>query len=322
MRLLVIGGSAFVGRAIVLDAVSRGHDVTVFNRGQTATDLPASVERLVGDRDGDMKTLSGRAFDATIDVIAYRASSVDRLADVLGERGGHHLQISSISAYAEPFPMHANEDQAQLHPPGSCDPEAAIDVDTYGPLKADAERAATRRFGEYLTIVRPSYVIGAHDLTLRFPYWVARSLRGGRMAVPKSDRSLLQYVDARDLALFCVGLLERHTTGAFHVCGPDPAEPFLTVIRRVVNHVAPEGTQLVEVDTESPESLHAQTKFPLWSGPQPDPVLGMDPSRAVAAGLTLRPLEDSVDDVVAWCGDRDWPPQWLSAEEEAALIAS
>lgn len=322
MRLLVIGGTAFVGRAIVLDAVSRGHDVTVLNRGQTATDLPASMERLVGDRQADLSVLSGRSFDATVDVIAYRTSDVDHLADALGDRGGHHLQISSISAYAEPLPMHATEDQAHLHAPGSCDPDAPIDFKTYGPLKADAERAAESRFGGRLTIVRPTYVIGAHDLTLRFPYWVARSQRGGRVAAPASDRAVLQYVDARDLASFCVGVLERGKTGAFHACGPYPEQSFLTAIRRVVSHVAPPGTEVVEVDTESPASLHSPSAFPLWGGVEPGPAMTMDPSKAITAGLTLRPLENSVDDVVDWWGDRDWPPHWLSAEDEAALLAT
>ncbi len=322
MRLLVIGGTAFVGRAIVHDAVSRGHEVAVLNRGQTEADLPAAVERLVGDRQGDLSALSDRAFDATIDVIAYRGSDVDHLADALGDRGGHHLQISSISAYGDPLPMHATEEQAQLHAPGSCDPDAPIDFATYGPLKADAERAAARRFGGQLTIVRPTYVIGSHDMTLRFPYWVARSLRGGRVAVPASDRAVLQYVDARDLASFCVGLLDRGRTGAFHACGPFPEQSFLTAIRRVVRHVAPPGTEVVEVDTESPESLHSPTAFPLWGGVEPEPAMAMDPSKALAAGLTLRPLEASVDDVVEWWGDRDWPAHWLSADDEAALLAT
>lgn len=322
MRVLVIGGSAFVGRAIVHDAASRGHEVTVLNRGKTATDIPDSVERLVGDRERDMSALSGREFDATVDVIAYRESAVDALADVLGDRGGHHLQISSISAYAEPIAMHATEAELRLHPPGSCDPEAAIDVDTYGPLKADAERAAERRFGRDLTIVRPTYVIGGHDLTLRFPYWVARCQRGGRIAVPASDDAVLQYIDARDLGAFCVGLLEHETTGAFHACGPYPEESFLTAIRRVASHVAPQGTELVEVASGSPASLHSETTFPLWGGPAAEPAMAMDPGKAIAAGLALRPIEDSVDDVVEWWGHRDWPDHWLGADDEAALLGS
>lgn len=320
MRVLVIGGSAFVGRAIVNDAVNRGHEVSVLNRGRTATDIPESVERIVGDREGDMSALADREFDATVDVIAYRASAVDALADVLGDRGGHHLQISSISAYAEPIPMHATEDELQLHPAGTCDPEAPIGFDTYGPLKADAERAAVRRFGAHLTIVRPTYVIGGHDLTMRFPYWVARCKRGGRIAVPASDAAVLQYIDARDLGSFCIELLQRDTSGAFHTCGPYPEESFLTAIRRVADHVAPDGAELVEVDTESPANLHSQTKFQLWGGTEVRPAMALDPAKAIAAGLVLRPLEDSVDDVVAWWGDRDWPDQWLSAEDEAALL--
>jgi 2'-hydroxyisoflavone reductase len=322
MRLLVIGGTAFVGRAIVHEAVARGHDVTVLNRGRTPSDLPAQVERLTADRQSDLSVLAGRDFDATLDVIAYRASDVERLFEALGDRGGRHLQISSISAYEDPIDAGATEDTAALWPDGQVDPAAPIDGGTYGPLKADAERAAVRCFGDGTAIVRPTYVIGAHDLTMRFPYWVARLARGGEVAVPASDAATLQYVDARDLAGFSVGLVEQGRAGAFHACGPFPQEGFVATVERIAAHAAPAGTRLVEVDTAVLEAEGKTGSFPLWSGPEPEGALALDPSRALEAGLTLRPVEDSVDDVRRWWGTRDWPAAWLAPDDEAALLAA
>jgi 2'-hydroxyisoflavone reductase len=322
MELLVVGGTAFVGRAIVHDAAARGHTVTVLNRGRTPSDLPDGVERIVADRQGDLSVLDGRRFDATIDVIAYRASDVDRLAEALGDRGGQHLQISSISAYADPVAAGATEAESTLHPLGAVDPEAPIDGATYGPLKADAERAAVRRFGDATTVVRPTFVIGAHDLTYRFPYWVARCERGGAVAVPAGSAAALQYVDARDLAAFCVGLVQSGTVGAFHACGPFPQPGFHATIERIAAHVGPPGTELVDVDEEVIASEGREGAFPLWGGVAPEGVMAMDPAAALAAGLTLRPVEESVDDVRTWWQGREWPSHWLAPEDESALLAA
>ena len=188
MKILVVGGTSFVGRAIAWSAWHHGHQVTVINRGVTPSDLPEAVEHLVGDRQGDLSALEGRSFDATVDAIAYRPSDVDRLADVLTSKGGQYIQISSISAYEEPSAPGATEATTTLWPEGGVDPDAPITGGTYGPLKAESERAGWRRFGEDSTMVRPTYVIGAHDATLRFPYWVERVRRGGEVAVPGPSR--------------------------------------------------------------------------------------------------------------------------------------
>ena len=322
MRILILGGTAFVGRAISLAAHGAGHEVTVLNRGKTESDLPDGVERLIGERPGSLGALEGRTFDATVDVIAYRPGGVHALADALGGRGGHHLQISSVSSYAQPMPMGATEDDAEIWPDGTADPAAPITGETYGPLKAAAEHAATDRFGDgLLTFVRPTYVIGGHDMTLRFPYWVERARRGGRIAVPGPRTSALQYVDARDVGAFCVTLLENGTTGGFTTAGPWPHASYVDVVEQVARLVAPAGTDVVEVAPELVEELGLSGSFPLWAGPEPEPAMTMDPSAAIAAGLTLRPLDQSVTDTAAWWADRDWPEHWLDAADEAALLA-
>ncbi len=198
MKVLVIGGTSFVGRAISWSAWHHGHDVTVINRGLTPSDLPDAVERLVGDRSHDLSALDGREFDATIDVTAYRPSDVERLAAALDDRGGHYVQISSISSYIDPGRAGVTEKAATLHDEVGLDLDGPITGASYGPLKAASERAGRTYFGDEISIVRPTYVIGAFDNTLRFPYWVERAKRGGVIAVPGPRDSTMQYIDARD----------------------------------------------------------------------------------------------------------------------------
>lgn len=319
MKVLIIGGTSFVGRAISWSAWHHGHDIALFNRGTTPNDLPDSIERLRGDRQNDLSALAGRTFDVTIDVTAYRPSDVERLALALDGRGGHYIQISSVSAYEEPASEGATEETASLWPDDTVDLESPITAKTYGPLKAASERAGVTLFGGDATTVRPTYVIGSFDNTLRFPYWVERLRRGGEVAIPSPSDVGMQYVDARDLANFVVRVAEDSLRGAFHVAGPPPPTSFRDVLEAVAAHVAPPGTTLHEVTVGRAERLGG--KFPLWS-PTTENVMALDSSLATSQGLDLRPLEITVDDVVEWWGDRDWPEQWLAAEDEARLLAN
>jgi len=318
MKILIVGGTAFVGRAIAWSAWHNEHEITVLNRGETTSDLPESVERLIGDRRGDLSALEGRSFDATIDVIAYRPSDVERLAQALDGRGGHYVQISSISAYEDPAAPGAIESMLTL----SNDPkdlEAPITETTYGPLKAESERAGVALFGDDSAMVRPTYVIGSHDSTLRFPYWVERARRGGVIAVPGPEDSVIQYVDARDLANFVVRVTEGGLPGAYHVAGPTPPLTYIQMVDAVARHVAPTGTSISVVSPEEVRAEGLADKFPLWS-PVVENVAALDSSLALSQGLQLRPLDDSVDDVVEWWGDREWPKRWLTSDEESRLL--
>lgn len=322
MRLLIAGGTSFVGRAIAHAAYHRGHDVAVINRGLTPNDLPVGVTRLVGDRRGDLSALRELHFDATIDTIAYRPSDVYALARALEGRGGHHVQISSVSAYAEPDAEGLTEDRGVLQSADGIDFEGPIDGRTYGPLKAACERAALEVFDEPRTFIRPTFVIGAHDATLRFPYWVARLRRGGDVAVPGPSTNALQYVDARDLADFTLECVERSHVGAFHVAAPPAPARYVEVIEEVARHVAPPGTRVIEVDPAAVIDANLRERFPLWSGAASETLLAVNPAKALALGLRLRPLHESVDDVVGWWGAREWPKHWLGADDERALLAS
>lgn len=318
MRVLIVGGTSFVGRAIAWSAWHHGHEVTVLHRGRTPGDLPETVEDLVGDRQGDLSALAGRAFDATVDVIAYRASDVERLADALGGRGGHHVQISSVSAYRDTDRFGATEDELELASDDGLDLDGPVTDHTYGPLKAACERAAAGRFGADVALVRPTYVIGAHDYTLRFPYWVARARRGGEVVVPGPRTTHLQLIDARDLAEFTLGVVDDELAGPFHVASPSGGLSFVAAIERVVAHAGPPGSRIVEVPAAAVTAAGLDGHFPLWRADD-EPISALDTTRATRAGLVARPLEESVDDVAEWWDDRPWPDRWATAEDESRL---
>lgn len=321
VHILICGGTSFVGRAISWSALQAGHQVTVINRGTTPSDLPSEVQRLVGDRHGDLSALNELTPDVTIDTLAYRPSDVDALARALGERVGHYVQISSVSAYEEPTRDGMTEDELTLHGEDGLDLDGPITPATYGPLKAAAERAAIRAFGDHTAFIRPTYVIGSHDKTMRFPYWVDRIARGGRVAVPGPWNSQLQWIDARDLGDFTVRIAASRTHDVLHVTNGFPSPSFGAVIQRVADHLAPAGTELVEVSADDVRAAGlSPAQFPLWSGGEMSSSLAVDPAKAIAAGLTVRALEDSVDDTLAWIKRQPRPSHWLTIENEAALV--
>jgi len=319
VKVVIVGGTSFVGRAIAWAMLGAGHELTVINRGVTPCDLPSSVTRLVGDRQRELDALRGREYDLTIDVTAYRPHDVVVLADALGGRGGHLVQISSISAYNEPVERGARESTLTIIDDPRVSADAPVTAATYGALKAASERAAHELF-ESVTIVRPTYVIGAHDATLRFPYWVERMRRGGAVAVPGPKTTSLQYVDARDLADFVAGVASARRAGEFHVAGPFPAPSFFDVVHDVARRVAPAETTIVEVEPDAVHRHGLDDRFPLWPGAHDNTLNNLDSSLAIEAGLVVRPLHESIDDVFEWWGEREFPLQWLNPDDEARLI--
>ncbi len=319
MKILIVGGTSFVGRSIAHAAVAKGHDVSVLNRGVTPNDLPDSVHRLIGDRQGDLSVLNDKSFDVTIDAIAYRPKDVEQLAKALGNRGGHYIQISSISAYKYPAAVGAKEDTPILKL-GTTDLDAPVDGQTYGPLKAASERAAHEYFGTNVGIIRPTYVIGSHDKTMRFPYWVARIQRGGKVAFPGPASSAMQWIDARDLGEFTVLMAEKKFVGGVHICNPSLGMGFGDVLQRIAKRVGPSGTELVEIAPSKLSDSSWFEKFPLWSGGFDPTSLAINNEYAVSLGLTLRSLEESIDDTASWLSDIPWSENWLNADAEQTLF--
>ena len=278
MRILVVGGTRFVGRHVVQTALGRGHEVTLLHRGRTGPDLFPGAEHLLTDRDGDLAVLAGREFDATVDACAYRPTQVEHLADALGGRGGQHLFVSTVSVYAPPSGPGITED-AELHtPPG---PEVTeVTDETYGPLKVACEQAAAARYGATLLVVRPTYVVGPHDYTWRFPYWVARIAAGGRVLCPGDPTAPMQVIDARDQATFMVDLLERGEGGTFHSVSPAPPYGFGDLLDAVAATVAPPGTTLEWVDSATL----------VEAGLDDDGAAAVGPLRRRLVGRCLRPV--------------------------------
>ena len=320
MRILIIGGTRFVGRHVVEQALACGHEVTIFHRGQTGPDLFPDVEHRIGDRDSDLTALTEGDWDATVDTCAYVPRQVHELADALGGRGGHHLLVSSVSAYATPAGPGITEDATLVELEDPTVEE--VTGETYGGLKVLCERAAVERHGPRTVVVRPTYVVGPDDYTWRFPWWVARIARGGEVPVPGPPDAPAQVIDARDMGAWMVRLLEGGHTGAFHAVSPAPPYTWKEQMEAIADAVAPPGTTLTWVDPATVEELDLAGAFPLWSGEDPDVwMMAADPGRAYATGLSPRPLADTVHDTLEWTRTVEMPDgTGLTEAQERALL--
>ncbi len=226
MRVLFIGGTRFVGRAMAGAALQRGHAVTLLHRAETGSPALDSAEHLRADRDEDLSVLTGREFDATIDVCAYVPRQVRTLAEALDGHGGQHVLVSTMSVYADTDAAGLDERSplVELDDPTTED----VTGETYGGLKVLCERQASSSYDDALTIVRPTYVIGPHDHTGRFTWWVRRIARGGDVLAPGPWDAPIQVVDARDLAEWTLDLAEKRVSGAYNAITPAPPFGFET----------------------------------------------------------------------------------------------
>jgi 2'-hydroxyisoflavone reductase len=247
VHLLFIGGTHFVGRAIAEAALDRNHKITLLHRTPTTDPAFGDVEHVLLDRNGDLSSLSGRSFDATIDVCAYVPSQVNRLAAVLGAIGGQHVLVSTMSVFAEADRPGIDEQSSLV----TLDDPTTEEVtgETYGGLKVLCEQAAAAAYGDALTVVRPTYVIGPHDHTGRFTWWVRRIARGGGEVLAPGPRDApIQVVDARDQGEWTIRLVEEGTVGTFNSVTPTPPFGFGDLLEATVSAVGPQGTTLSWVD--------------------------------------------------------------------------
>lgn len=299
MRILVIGGTRFVGKAIVHEAARRGHQVEVFHRGSTPLG-GLGVGEIIGDRDLDTSGLATGSWDATVDVCAYRPHQVEELAAVLGERGGHHTFVSTVSYYADSIPDHSDESAAAKETSvlAGMDPRTCpIDGETYGALKVLCEEAV-RAHHSSLLMIRPTYVIGPDDYTMRYPKWVERIAAGGVIPAPNVEGVPLQYIDARDQAAFVVDQIERQATDTFHCVGPRADFTFNEMLEQTASAIAPTGTRFSFLSYE--ESLARSEEFPLWNGRENPGPMRMNPDAALQAGMKIRSLSQTASDTLHW----------------------
>ena len=296
MRLLLLGGPKFVGRAVIDVASARGHEVTLFNRGTTGAGLYPELDRVVGDRDGGLEGLRGREWDAVVDTSGYLPRVVGQSAGLLADAVGHYVFVSSISVYAS-FAEVVDEgsELAELSAPGSED----ISAD-YGALKALCEREVDTAFPGRSTAVRAGLIVGPHDPTGRFTYWPHRVARGGDVLVPGPAWRPVQLVDVRDLAAWIVTAAEERLSGPFNATGPATMGAVLDAARRASGSTA----RAVEVDDAflTGQGVGEWMELPLWIDPSNDDwrhFMEVDATRATAAGLTFRPLDETVAGALA-----------------------
>ena len=322
LNILILGGTGFTGPFQVEYALKRGHKVTLFNRGKRPSpEWPAAVEQLHGDRNtGDLAALKGRKWDVCIDNPTSLPFWVRDAGQVLKGNVGHYLFISTISVYADGSKPGINENSPLAQYKGKdamAETQQTLRADIenlYGPLKALSEAEAHKQFGKNVTIVRPGYIVGPRDETDRFTYWPHRVAQGGEILVPGDGHDPIQIIDGRDLGEWMIRLAEVGTTGTFNACGPDyPLS--MDAMLYGCQAVTGGGMRLTHVDQTFLQEQ--QVGLPIWVPSKDSEYAGygsVSNQRAIAAGLTFRPLATTVQDLLAWVRS-------LPAERQAKLNA-
>ncbi len=323
MRILILGGTSFAGRHLAALALEHGHELTLFNRGLTGPELFPEAERITGDRAGGLDGLRGRRFDAVVDTSGYFPADVERSARLLAPTAASYLFISSRSVYADHSVPGIDETAALADLPPDA-PTDAITAESYGPLKVACERAAEEAFAGRAVILRPGLIVGPYDPSGRFTYWPARVAAGGEVLAPAPPGQAVQLIDARDLAAFALALAERGAAGTFDVVTPAGMLTLGGVVD-ACREAAGSDTTIVWVDERFllDHEVEPWTELPLWTpGHDFAGFQCSDTSRAVAAGLTVRPIAETAADTLAWAAAvAPDPGAAMTREREAQLLA-
>jgi 2'-hydroxyisoflavone reductase len=332
VRILVLGGSVFLGRAFALEALRSGHEVTTFNRGITGADVPG-VETIRGDREvtADLDDLvRGQHWDAVVDVCGFTPRVVGESARRLTGHADSYLFVSSISAIRD-WPAEPVDESSPLH---ECPPDAGPDDGDYGVLKAGCERAVEAEFGGRVLIISPGLILGPHENVGRLPWWLRRIARGGQVLAPGDPDRELQVIDARDIAAFGVAQIVAGSTGRFLASGVRGNTTFGGLLSDCIT-VTGSDAELVWVDNQFlvEHDVEEWTELPTWTtgGPETAGVWLPSSKQALAAGLRCRPVIDTVRDTWAWVASggavvlaayRSMPALGINPGKERALLAA
>lgn len=315
MKILIIGGTVFLGRYLVEAALARGHEVTLFNRGIHNADLFPEVERLRGNRHADLDVLGGRRWDVVIDTCGYTPGTVGASARLLADAVEHYTFISSVSVYAQ-FPINGYDESEAV---GTITDKQAAEADTfdtgdrptafsygqiYGPLKARCERAVEDALPSRTLVIRPGLIVGPHDYSDRFTYWPARVAQGGEVLAPGRPGRHVRVIDVRDLAEWNIRMSEQRRTGIFNVTGADKA-----TMGQLLDACKQTSKSDAAFTWLSEEFLLAQgvgtwIELPLWTKDEDVGIFEARNDKAIDAGLTFRPLTDTVRDTLEWAMTR------------------
>lgn len=301
LKILILGGTSFLGPHLVEELQEQGHEVTIFNRGTQDTSLLTDVETLQGNRDGDLNALTNRWWDTIIDTSGYLPRLVEASSKLLSKATNHYTFISTISVYEnfhslnidESYPLAKLEDEANEE----------INEKTYGALKASCEGVIERYFPNHFLVIRPGLIVGPRDPTNRFAYWPLRILDGGEILAPGLPTQNLQFIDVRDLAKWIVAMVERQETGFYNATGPGGSLSFEEFLK-TCSQISKKDVSLIWISEDFliEHGVQDWTELPLWlSGKRKMPgFLNVDARKAIQAGLTFRPLTQTISATIDW----------------------
>ena len=337
MKLLIIGGTRFLGRHLVTSALAGGHEVTLFNRGNSSTQTPADVETIHGDRHTELHKLKGRRWDTVVDTCGHLPRAVRAAAEVLADSVERYVFVSSQNAYAnvsvpditEDYPLASLSDE-QLDQANAIDTKGHPSYGgLYGGLKALCEQAAEKVMPNRVLVFRPGLIVGPYDYSDRFTYWVMRVAAGGEVLAPGRPERFIQFIDLRDLAEWAIKMIERNAAGAYNTHGV-PRTVTMQSLLEECKKVSSSNAHFTwaSEDFLLEHKVAAWSEMPLWLPEEAAPHLKgfmfISPQKAIAEGLTLRPLTETIRDTLSWFRTNQ-PDELLKAglnsDKERSLIA-
>ena len=322
MNILILGGTVFMGIQLVNYAQKRNHNVTIFNRGKRNPDIFPDVEKLIGDRSGDLAPLKGRKFDAVIDTCGHVPGIVRKSAELLKDNTDNYTFISSISAYSD-FSKHGQDESGETCKITDGNTEE-MTMENYGAMKVLCENVVTEVFGDRALNIRPGLIVGENDWSDRFTYWIHRIDQGGKVLVPDGKKDRVQFIDVKDLSEWTIKMAEGKKSGLYNATGPDyklTFEEFINVCQKVTGSKA----EIIWAKEKFllDENITPWMELPMWVTEADQGINNIDISKAIKDGLTFRPLEETLRDTLKFDKSRkDYTLKaGLKPEREAEVIS-